>query len=258
MVNVGVIEFSGLHQRCSWTGIALTSADIEDLAGRIRERTLDFERGVEVAELLLDLASTGMAEDFVKNFLAKSDDEEVKHWQVGEALAEALLEDGHSVMFPWNTRRDERTIRASLPGADLVGLSTGPVEDAMLVFGEVKSSADTNNPPQVVYGKSGLVQQLEHLVDNAAIQFKLIRWLEARVPLTESERFECALANFVNSQGTGLRIIGCLVRDTMPSETDVVERGRKLGALVQAPGQAELLVWYMPISMDDWPSLAAA
>ncbi len=258
METMGVVEFSGLHGCCRWIGVTLTDGELSRIYERVRERALDLARGVQVAELLQDLASTGMAAAFVEQFLSESRDEEVLDWHVGEALAETLLEEDYDVIFPWNMRRDERTNHASLPGADLVGLSAGPVADALLVFGEVKSSADSSTPPNVVYGKSGLEKQLERLLENRKIQMKLIRWLEARVTAFEVERFEHALANFVNSQGDGFRIIGCLIRDTSPEERDVLERGRNLGVLARAPGTAELIAWYLPIPMNDWPRLAAA
>ena len=48
---------------------------------------------------------------------------EAEDWEVGEALAECALQhdSGREVHWPWNTVRDRRTPRASLPGTDLVG-----------------------------------------------------------------------------------------------------------------------------------------
>src|ERR1700688_3259877 len=256
MTSVAALSFDGVHEQCRWVGVSLDLDDLDAIRDRLRERAHDLARGAAVADLLLDLASTGMAGQFITEFLEAAEDPNVEDWQVGEALAEALLEDEHDVTFPWNTRRDERTTHASLPGADLVGLSGGPVMgEAILVFGEVKSSSDQNAPPHVVYGKSGLVEQLERLAVDRKIQWKLIKWLEARVPQPEAARFEEALANFVNTQGAAMRLIGCLIRDTAPAEADVVQRGRDLGELVQHPGRAELLVWYLPLPMIDWPTL---
>jgi len=249
--------FAGSHERCTWTGQVLTADDIDALRDSLRERALDLARAAAVTDLLRDLAATGMAEAFVTSFLAEAQDTSLKHWQVGEALAEALLEDHHAVEFPWNTRRDERTTKASLPGADLVGIS-GADDTAMLVFGEVKSSSDADSPPQVLYGKDGMVQQLERLISDRKVQLKLIRWLEARVSADASPAFEAALGRFVNSQGSAIRLVGCLMRDTEPKESDVVARGRNLGDLVHDPGTADLFVWYLPYSMADWPSLVAA
>ncbi len=148
--------------------------------------------------------------------------------------------------------------KASLPGADLVGLSTLN-GDSILVFGEVKSSADASSPPGVVEGKSGLVQQLERILQDRAIQFDLIKWLAARIPDGQiSEQFDNALRRFINSEGVAVRLVGVLVRDTSPNELDVSDRAQRLGALAVAPGSVELLVWYLGIPMSDWPQLVAA
>ena len=49
---------------------------------------------------------------------------------------------GMRVDWPWNTVRNRRTPRASLPGADLVGFYREN-DTVLLLFGEVKTSSDT-------------------------------------------------------------------------------------------------------------------
>ncbi|MCY3952715.1 MAG: hypothetical protein OXG69_09240 [bacterium] len=228
------------------------------MSAGITERALDagFESGL--AERLRDLASTGASAEWLTRFLEEAASREIRPWQVGEAIAEAVLESSHGVVLPWNPRRDERNPRASLQGADLVGISN-EARGHRLVFGEVKSSSDANAPPSVLAGRTGMVQQLEQLIDDEMLRFTLIKWLSARVDEGVSgDMFDKALAAFVSTCGAAVRFVGMLVRDTPADERDVSGRGRQLGARVSEPGSVELHVLYMPRSMARWIDWVAA
>jgi hypothetical protein len=51
--------------------------------------------------------------------------------------------------------------KASLPGADLVGLIALGADDAVLAIGEVKTFEDVDTHPGVMSGRSGMAHQLE-------------------------------------------------------------------------------------------------
>jgi hypothetical protein len=250
--------YNGSHGTCRWTGLVVLEDELHDMTEEITERALDLVQATAVDEHLRDLAETGMSSQWLEQFLTEAQPANPLDWQVGEAIAEALLERDHLITFPWNSRRDERVPRASLPGADLVGLWSDS-QASVLVFGEVKSSSDTAHPPSVLVGKSGMVQQLERILADRATQLMLIRWLSARIPEGSlGDKFSDALSRFVNSQGAAIRLVGALMRDTSPEEGDVSGRGRRLGELADSPGIVELYVWYLPTSMSDWPTLVAA
>jgi len=241
-----------------WSGHKLDANDLNTLSPEVRERAFDLAHRDAVRNELRDLASTGLASAWIEDFLEQSAAAAVLDWQVGEAIAEAILQEDLGVIFPWNSRRDERVPKASLPGADLVGLST-TADGAVLVFGEVKSSADHGCPPGVVAGKSGMIQQLERILGDPGVQLTLIQWLVARIPDgTLGDLFNEALGRFVNTQGAAVRLVGALIRDTTPNEADVSARGQLLGDKATEPGTVELLVWYLPVPMNEWPGLVAA
>lgn len=255
---MGAVVYEGDHNVCSWVGHQIDLEELNELAGEIRERALDLAFCTATAGHLRDLAQTGLAADWIADFLEDAESDAVLDWQVGEAFAEATLELQFEVSFPWNTRRDERVPKASLPGADLVGLSLTPA-GAVLVFGEVKSSSDASSPPGVLVGKSGMVQQLERILDDRQTQLKLIQWLVARVEDgPQGDQLDEALGRFVNSEGAAVRLIGALIRDTAPDEADISRRGQQLGDRAVAPGTVELHVWYLPLEMPEWPGLVAA
>ena len=222
------------------------------MSADITERALDLTFEDNVAGRLQSFASTGASAEWLTSFLEDAVSHEVLPWQVGEAIAEAVLEGSHGVVFPWNNRRDLRNPRASLPGADLVGISDEP-SGCRLVFGEVKSSSDTSSPPSVLTGKSGMDQQLERLIDDMKLRLALIKWLSARVDNEENGAiFDEALAAFVRTSGSSVRLVGVLVRDTSARESDVSARGRALGKEVPVPGSVELHAMYMPRPMARW------
>lgn len=250
--------FTGSQATCRWTGRAWTEAEVVAMSADIRERALDARFEGEVAERLRDLPSTGASAEWLTRFLGEATSRELRPWQIGEAIAEAILENSHGVVLPWNHRRDERNPRASLPGADLVGISREP-EGCRLVFGEVKSSSDASSPPGVVTGRSGMVEQLERLIDDEKLHFALIKWLIARVDdEATAASFGEALAAFVSTRGSAVRLVGMLVRDTPANERDVSHRGRALGERVSAPGSVELHAMYMPKPMAQWTEWVAA
>jgi hypothetical protein len=176
-------------------------------------------------------------------------------WEVGEALAECLLQERHHSIWPWNSGRDRRTPKASLPGADLVGfyeVSGG----ATFLFGEVKTSNDRETPPQVLYGRSGMIAQLENLATRIDIHYSLIKWLRPRCRGTPFwPLYQNAMQRYAASNGKDFLLVGCLMRDTPPDERDLGGRGRALARIVENPSIARLHAWYLPVPIRKWLTL---
>lgn len=201
------------------------------------------------------LATTGMDTRFVERLLNAVPDPE--GWEVGEALAECALRDdsGRCVVWPWNTIRDRRTPRASLPGADLVGFYREE-EKVFLLIGEVKTSSEASAPPRVMSGGNGMAWQLQENATRLVIQRTLLQWLNARC---ESEPYrtlyEKAVNRYIGSKGKELLLVGVLLRDTQPNELDLKSRGSMLASHLHQPTRVELIAWYLPVSIATWPAL---
>lgn len=114
------------------------------------------------------------------------------------------------------------------------------------VFGEVKTSREAEYPPSVVYGRTGLKQQLEDLRDKVDIRDGLVKYLghRAKNALWE-DRFKAATKRFLNNK-SDVRLFGVLVRDVEPHEDDVRIRVEKLGKDCPKGTQIELLALYLP------------
>jgi len=162
------IEYSSTEGSVTLAGHCIDDADAFRLylSGPVRERLRDTSPTEVFESDLRVLATTDMASDALSQWLAATVDP--SPWEVGEALAECLLADVSGILWPWNSERDKRTPRASLPGADLVGFvrTAGTV---YLVLGEVKTSSDRDAPPNVLSGRSGMIHQLDQLAQDLRV-----------------------------------------------------------------------------------------
>ena len=179
-----------------------------------------------------------------------------KAWEMGEYFVECALTSlaNMQVVWPWNDVRDRKAPRASLPGPDLIGLCHAD-ENAFLIFGEVKTSSQALTPPGVM---DGMAKQLAQNATHLDRQRSCLQWLHARVP-ADSDRlsrlFHKAVQRYCNSEGKDIRLVGALVRDTEPSERDLQSKGRWLAQQFENPTRTNLIAWYLPISIAEWPTL---
>ena len=189
-----------------------------------------------------------MGQDALAEVLA-AEVPETRDWAAGEALAEAVLEEHHDVVLPWNTERDKRNPFASLPGADIVGFQRDG-NSHRLALGEVKCSSEAQWPPQVMSGRSkGLGHQLDTLASNLGTICQLLKWLLPRVKRTGHEgAFNQACTRYFNSERRDVALFGVLVRDQEAREADLLARGSSLGGRLQGPTRCSLLALYLP-----WP-----
>jgi hypothetical protein len=205
---------------------------------------------------LRGLSTTGMSTEFIERLLKEVPEPE--GWEVGEALAECALQSdsGREVHWPWNTVRDRRTPRASLPGTDLVGFYRRDADTVLLLFGEVKTSSDVGTPPNVMYGGRGMTWQLEESATRLDIQRTLLQWLHSRCRTNlHRELYEKAIRRYLESEGKELLLVGILIRDTQPNELDVKSRAKALANKIGAPTRVEIIAWYLPIPVAEWPGL---
>lgn len=246
-------RYSGTHGSAVWHGLEVEDVTSfgEYLVSTVRSRVADSGSGFESD--LRALASTQMETDRLEQFLSAVP--ATDPWEIGEALAECVLETetDAQICWPWNAVVDRRTPRASLPGADLVGFLVEG-DDVWFLFGEVKTSADADTPPNVMYGSGGLTWQLEQEAINQSIQRTLLVWLHARCKNEPYlSHYQKAAQRFVKSGCRDFRLYGVLLRDTPHNELDLKSRGTHLGGEVQAPAKVTLFAWYLPVKIDQWP-----
>lgn len=128
-----------------------------------------------------------------------------------------------------------------------------------LLFGEVKTSSDTNNPPGVLSGRTGMIHQLDTLATSLAVQGALIRWLAARCKGTVHwATFQAAISRYLESRGRDVVLVGVLLRDVTPHQDDLRTRGTAFENAKGEPPQVRLDAWYAPSKISDWVALIAA
>lgn len=225
------------------------------LGGSVAARLNDETGGDELRSHLRGLSLTGMGQDALEEVLT-AEVPEARYWAAGEALAEAMLEEHHEVVLPWNTERDKRNPFASLPGADIVGFQRDGTSHC-LALGEVKCSSEAQWPPQVMSGRShGLGHQLDALATNLGTICQLLKWLLPRVKGTaHEETFSQACTRYFNSGLRDLVLYGILVRDQDAREADLEARGRDLGDRLQPPTRCNLIAIYLPWPISRLPAI---
>ena len=145
-------------------GLVYTEAQLNEvISGPVKDLLLDKTGTAEIDEIMSNLPFTEFDQEQIDQLLQR--EPEPKDWLVGEALAEVYVSDTDKCIFPWPTSRDLKNPRASPTGADLTGFQktedeTNPFRFA---FGEVKTSSDKNYPPNVMYGQTGLKNQIEEI-----------------------------------------------------------------------------------------------
>ena len=247
--------YSNTQDATSWDGICLADGSKfnDFMVNEVASRLHDDSGKADFTSHLNSLASTGFAQGSLRAMLEAEHPEE-RDWAVGEALAEAWLSRERGVVWPWNMERDKRTPLASLPGADLVGFVTQGTE-TRLALGEVKCSSDSNTPPNVMTGRSGMARQLENLATDIGLLHTLIRWLQPRCRGNSAEpHFNAAISLLFQSGNMAVTLFGVLVRDTQPNERDLRRRGQHLGGIVKAPAGCHLLALYLPCSIASLPA----
>lgn len=179
-------------------------------------------------------------------------------WRIGEAYAEFYLESNKGARFYWNELRDQRNISSNKTGADLVGF----IEmdgDTVFLFGEVKTSNDAKRPPEVLYGKSGMIKQLEDLATDQEKVNVLIRYLGTKAVLyapTDPFRidYEKALATYISNMNK-YDLFGILVRDIPPDERDIKPRYTALKKLINTNTGLQLIALYVTVDQNRWTAI---
>ena len=241
---IGEVAYQKGAIPCSGTGISWSSDELDKaLTERVAPLVFDDEGKTDIKAILGGLAETEFDQDGLRETLADPDN--VEDWRVGEAIAGAYLNDHRNCEFPWPIGRDERKRGSSLPGADLVGFQTDDGGDCF-AFGEVKSSSEEKYPPSVVYGRTGLKQQIENLRDNNRVRDSLITYLCHRTKEASwKPRFERASRRYLENK-SDVYLYGILVRDVEPNEDDLRMLVVDLAESCPDGTTIEFLAFYLP------------
>jgi hypothetical protein len=225
-------------------GIAYTADDLDQaIEHRVRQLVLDDAGRLELEALLASLPSTRFEDTALKRILASSP--VIEDWRVGEALAEAFLSDHCACLFPWPTGRDIRNPAASPAGTDLVGFEVqGGV--TRFAFGEVKTSQQEEWPPSVMFGRHGLVNQIERLRDYVDARDWLVRYLTHHAKGKAWEpKLQAAAARYL-SNSNDVALFGFLVRDVKPASGDLQARAEALATACPPATAVSLRAVYLP------------
>lgn len=233
------------------------------LRGPVKDNLLDSEERQDYLAILKTL-STDTGFEANEQLLAdiqvlEEDNVYVQNFRIGEAYAEVVLEEQFHCRFYWNENRDTRNPKGNKHGADLVGFIEIN-EQVLFLFGEVKTSSETNRrPPQVMTNSDGIENQLRDLNNNPEKRRILIGYLKNKARLLyDGHPFKNDLNAGIKTYYSGdnnYNLIGVLIRDVEPDERDVAGSYATLKEQVLEPISLKLLALYLPIPQFEWLSI---
>lgn len=162
---LGQVEYADTKE-FSLSGISFDDNQLQQVVAEVKSSCFDAQGQEKFNSFVSSISDTGFKNILINNLPVTS-------WQVGEGLAQAYLISHHNCHFPWPSNRDLKNLTSSLTGADLVGFHQGK-----FVFGEVKTSVENQQPPQVTSKKTdGLNTQLNNLCSDKNLRKTLIEYL---------------------------------------------------------------------------------
>ncbi|MCE2505574.1 MAG: hypothetical protein J4F36_03680 [Nitrosopumilaceae archaeon] len=248
------IVYSQQHSSSFYEGVLFEKNFLESyLQNQVHAKYYDEEGTTQLVEEFSDTRDTGFNVAELKNIFQI--DPTPIDWKIGECIAECFLEDNKKVRFHYNSSRDAKNQEGSQHGADLVGFTELNGETVFL-FGEVKTSDSDKSPPHVLYGRFGMVCQLENIMNSQRIQGILIRWLAFKRSSNNSteafkEDFTNALRNYIESGKRKQQLSGILIRDITPNESDLKSRYETFKQQLKPETFLTLSALYLPIKIDE-------
>lgn len=237
-------------------GVVLSESYVKlKFSSVIHEKIFDTKGTQELLETF-SVDETGFDSDALKKIFSLEGQQSLtQEWRIGEAIAEFYLEENHDVTVCSNSVREAKNQSANQTGTDIVGYQKEK-ETYYFAFGEVKTSSDSNSPPQVVYGKTGLVSQEINLLQDEKTKNQLIRYISVHSIDTKNsynEVIKVCLKNYIKFEKYFL--YGILIRDTNPNEKDLSKITDKLVQKIQNSAMLGMIAVYIPIPMSQWSAL---
>ena len=215
----------------------------EYLTGSVRNRYYGLDIINPMIEEFPDLRATGFRNDGLASIRSNP-----KPWEVGESFSECFFEDYKGARFPYPNWQGLKNQNASSAGADLVGYGCQS-NLTVFLFGEVKTSAHTHSPPSVV---NDLKRQLQNLGSSKTSR-QLIVWLGLKNKTQkDKDDFSAALKSYTKDI---FKIIGVLIRDTVPDRRDLEEAFMHLVDVLRPTINLEMLAIYLPVAIDKIPKM---
>lgn len=254
---IETINYQNKDINAGYIGTCLDEIELKKiLPTKIKDLIEDTEGTNELIHSFDYLVKTGFEKEVLVDIFRSNID--ATSWKTGEALAECYLKENKDCSFYYKSCRDAKNSKSNLTGADLVGFTKIGTEELFL-FGEVKTSTDTRCPPQVLYGRSGMIKQLENIMKKKSVRGELIRWVGFKtISLPETSEFKIkyvtALKSYIHNHDK-IKVFGILVRDTAPNSNDLSNRYQTLKTELQNGMHLELIALYMPIKISELPNL---
>lgn len=251
-----IVYSERIRNYCGFSGYKFRRKYIEKVFPKdIYNDIYDIEGTDNIIESL-NINSTGFEENFLKEvFSIEGEETLLLSWRIGESFSKFFLKNEYKVRFYHNEIRDTKNIKSNPTGADLIGFIQID-QDTLFLFGEVKTSADRESPPRVIYG---MIKQLEDLANQKKIRNNVISYLTFKTrKYNKDTDFRIDLKNaLMNYKDNKFQLAGVLIRDTDPIISDLKPGFKSLRKKIDDKINTELLAFYIPVKMEEWHDLVA-
>lgn len=243
--------------KCKYVGLLFKRDKFKGyLINTVKDRYFDEEGTSDISKYAIETTGfndkiiVGKIKDILKSQVPLED------WRIGEAVAELILEDRFNIRFYYDSTRDAKNMCSSPSGADLVGFAEID-NDTVFAFGEVKTSSEERYPPNVLYGRTGMIKQLEDLKLSENKRDELIRWISFKSKSLKGKLhsdYKKALIAYLCGDKKRVKLIGVLIRDTRPNIKDLQNRAKTLGENKSDLMEVQLIALYSNYKMenDQW------
>lgn len=250
-IPLGNLEYFINEDHCCGRGYSIGEEETkQSLQGQIYNNHHLVEDLSDLREDMASLATTEFEQREIEATLASFSG--MEPWRIGETMAECWLENHRNCVFPWRMQADIRSLKASLPGTDLVGM-TSQDDIVCFAFGEVKTSGSDDTPPSVVYGEKGLPYQLKALYESDDQRRQLILHLGIHIRRTDYfSMYKEAICSHI--RGRVYCYWGIMLRDTDPTLKDLEYSVTQLSSYAAEDRPAEFVALYLGVAINDWPT----
>lgn len=248
--NTSIYDISEGHISCAAFSAKDSAKCAHWLATEVAHRVYDQETIDGFADDVAALPAEGFDNSALLDYVNAPPTKPCLH-DIGESVADLFLIEKDDLLLPSNRRRDLRTPKGSLPGADIAGYKKKANGTYHFAFGEIKTSTDSASPPSVMtHTDHGMVAQLIRLYDSLEIRRQLFYYLRSRRTSAElTFAFSSSMKSFAQGE---YKLFGVLVRGVLPASSDVLKPVAKLRAKISADKECSVYVLHTDLAFDQW------
>lgn len=244
-IVVGNVVYSKMDDPHFYKGISLNDSDFQQIMLYVKPRYTEKKLNEKLTREFASVAKCEFETKILDDIIETTP--EPAYWRVGEHIAMCYLEDQNLAYFPY--ANNDKNPDAYNPGIDLLGFSSSDNEVTFLI-GEVKTSYDKKSPPSLMYGDGGLNNQLKIIACGNRKKKISIKWMLSNAPDDDKRAMNMLTSALtVYFESKKIKIMGILIRSTVPNKSDLTSTYNKIKNMIDSPSSLNLFSIYLPVNV---------